>query len=235
MAARLSRNSLKHNLLHHPFFRQIKTQTLTRDTVGIFLGQWWHPLHYFPTFLSRTISVVPSLGMKTAISKILYQELGEGHPDRAHERVYVATMSAVGFSEAVVSDASPFAATEQLVEGYRRACEEPLSALGFVYGTEVADLVMVAGIGTAVRLATGASDLPWVDIHISQEPDHVEQVNEAVDPTFAERDATEIVAAAERMWQLWIAFFSSLQLEMGHHEVTPGPGRVSREDAPAAL
>ena len=79
MAVRLSRNPLKRNLIHHPFFDLIDTQPLSRETVSTFLGQWWHPLHYFPTFLSRTIAVVPALEMKTAISidDALLQEADE--------------------------------------------------------------------------------------------------------------------------------------------------------------
>ena len=127
------------------------------------------------------------LEMKTAISKILYQELGEGNPERAHERIYVSTMKDVGFDEATVSQAPPFEETRRLVQRYREASGDRLGALGFVYGTEVADLAMVSGIGNAVRRVTGAQDLPWVDIHILQEPDHVEQVNEAIEPDFTDR------------------------------------------------
>lgn len=210
IAVRLTKNPLKHGLLRHPFFREIKAETLTREAVAVFLGQWWHPLHYFPTFLSRTISVVPSMEIKTAISKILYQELGEGQPERAHERIYLDTMTKVGFDAAAIADAGPFEATKRLVEGYSAASVSPLTALGFTYGTEVADLVMVSGIGKAVRSVTGVSTLPWVDIHVTQEPDHVDQVNEAVEATFTEDDAVTIVTAAEEMWRLWIDFFSTL-------------------------
>ena len=105
---RLEQNPLRKGLVHHPFFKEVRSSDLTTEKVGIFLGQWWHPLHYFPHFLSRTIDQVPMLEMKTAISKILYQELGEGDPARAHERIYVATMKDVGFDEATVAEAAPF-------------------------------------------------------------------------------------------------------------------------------
>jgi len=102
---RLEENPLRKELIHHPFFKEVRTSDLTREQVGAFLGQWWHPLHYFPNFLSRTIDQVPVLEMKTAISKILYQELGEGDPARVHERMYISTMEAGGF------EAPPFAET----------------------------------------------------------------------------------------------------------------------------
>jgi hypothetical protein len=76
MTEQLEANPLRKALIHHPFFKEVRSSDLTRDKVGVFLGQWWHPLHYFPNFLSRTIDAVPVLEMKTAICKILNQELG---------------------------------------------------------------------------------------------------------------------------------------------------------------
>ena len=35
------------------------------------LGQWWHPLHYFPTFLSASYLDDARIEMKTAVSRIL--------------------------------------------------------------------------------------------------------------------------------------------------------------------
>lgn len=211
---RLEENPLRKELIHHPFFKEVRTSDLTREQVGVFLGQWWHPLHYFPNFLSRTIDQVPVLEMKTAISKILYQELGEGDPCRAHERMYISTMEDAGFDRATVAEAPPFAETRRLVQRYEEASAERLSALGFVYGTEVADLAMVAGIGHAVRRVSGLEALPWVDIHILQEPDHVEQANEALEVGFSPAEFDAIVASAEEMWTLWIAFFNRLRQVM---------------------
>ncbi|MES1244349.1 MAG: iron-containing redox enzyme family protein [Acidobacteriota bacterium] len=211
---RLEENPLRKELIHHAFFKEVKTLPLTREQVGVFLGQWWHPLHYFPNFLSRTIDQVPALEMKTAICKILNEELGEGNPALAHERVYITTMEEAGFDRATVSEAPPFEETGRLVQRYREASAERLSALGFVYGTEVADLAMVAGIGNAVRRVSGLKDLAWVDIHVQQEPGHVEQANEALEVGFTAADFDRIVASAEEMWRLWIAFFDRLRQEM---------------------
>jgi Iron-containing redox enzyme len=219
---RLEENPLRKGLIHHPFFKEVRTsENLDREKVGIFLGQWWHPLHYFPQFLSRTIDQVPMLEMKTAISKILYQELGEGDPARAHERIYVTTMEEAGFDAATVSEAAPFEETARLIQRYKEASGSQTGALGFVYGTEVADLAMVAGIGNAVRRVSGLKDLPWVDIHILQEPDHVAQVNEAIEPDFSAEEINAIVTNAEEMWSLWTSFFDRLRKVMFGTEELP--------------
>ena len=206
----LKNNPLRKKLIHHPFFEAVRSGTLKREDVAVFLGQWWHPLHYFPNFLSRSISVVPHLETKTAICAILSEELGEGKPKMAHERIYVETMAAAGFSEQEVTEAPPLDSTRELIQGYERASTAHTSALGFIYGTEVADLAMVSGIGVAVRKVSGMKSLPWVDIHVLQEPHHVEQASGALEPELSTEQFGSVVAHAEEMWRLWIAFFSEL-------------------------
>lgn len=207
----LRNNDLRRNLITHPFFDRIPKADLSRGQVATFLGQWWHPLHYFPSFLSRLIAITPRLEMRTAVSKILYQELGEGDPGRAHEVVYVRTMTPLGFSEDELTGAAPLPATARLVTAYAEASSELLSGLGFLYGTEVADLAMVSGIGTAVRRLTGAKRLEWVDIHAEQEPEHVARANDTLSVEFSESEETALIAGAEVMWRHWIAFFDELE------------------------
>jgi len=140
----------------------------------------------------------------------LSEELGEGNPERAHERIYIETMTAAGFSRQEVAEAPPLASTRELIQGYERSSTAPISALGFMYGTEVADLAMVSGIGVAVRRVSGMKNLPWVDIHVLQEPNHVDKASNALEPELSSEQYASVVASAEEMWRLWIAFFSEL-------------------------
>jgi pyrroloquinoline quinone (PQQ) biosynthesis protein C len=198
------------------FLKDLKNEcgTLSREQVVIILGQWFHPLHYFPTFLSRLISVSPDLQTQTFISRILWEELGEGDPRRAHEKVYIETISDGGFAKEQVAGAPPLNATRKLVEGYEQASLNWLSGLGFLYGTEVVDLPMVATIGELMRRCTGKKDLPWVNIHVSQEPGHVDSANETLKPAFTEEEQREIVKQADQMWVLWIDFFRNIRSEI---------------------
>jgi pyrroloquinoline quinone (PQQ) biosynthesis protein C len=207
----LRNDPLREKLVSHAFFDRIPKTDLSRGQVTVFLGQWWHPLHYFPTFLSRLVSVVPRVELKTAITKILFQELGEGDSRRAHEVIYVKTMVPLGFGKADLIGAPPLPATARLVAAYAESSVQPLAGLGFLYGTEVADLAMVSGIGTAVRRVTGAAELEWVDIHVEQEPEHVARANDTVSIDFSEAEEAALLAGAQLMWRHWIAFFDELE------------------------
>lgn len=207
----LSNNPVRREL--ETYLRDLKKEcgTLSREQVLVILGQWFHPLHYFPRFLSRLISVSPEIETQTFVSRILWQELGEGDPVRAHERIYIETITDGGFDSEKVSGAAPLRATAELVEGYREASEHYLAGLGFLYGTEVVDLPMVSTIGELMRRCTGKRNLPWVSIHVAQEPHHVESSNETLKPSFTEAERRRVTESAERMWTLWINFFREIR------------------------
>jgi pyrroloquinoline quinone (PQQ) biosynthesis protein C len=210
----LSGNSVKNELVS--YLKELKSTcgTLSREQIAFILGQWFHPLHYFPTFLSRLISVTPDIETQTFISRILWEELGEGDPERAHEKIYKQTMSDGGFSLGEIAEAPPSPATRELVAGYETAATSYLAGLGFLYGTEVVDLPMVSTIGELMRRSTGRRSLPWVNIHVAQEPGHVESSNETLRPVFTADEQGQIIDSAERMWRLWINFFQSIGKEI---------------------
>ncbi|HEX8557014.1 MAG TPA: iron-containing redox enzyme family protein [Pyrinomonadaceae bacterium] len=204
-------NPVRNNLVRYLKTLKHDCGVLSREQVLVILGQWFHPLHYFPDFLSRLISVSPDIETKTSISRILWQELGEGDPRQAHERIYVSTIADGGFTAEQVTTAEALPATRALIAGYKKASEEHLSGLGFMYGTEVVDLPMVATIGELMRRCTGRHDLPWVAIHVKQEPEHVEYSNHALQPVLTEDEQRRVVSNAEEMWTLWLNFFTSLR------------------------
>lgn len=188
--------------------------TLPMELAVVILGQWFHPLHYFPVFLSRLISVTPNIEAQTFISRILWEELGEGDPRRAHEKIYIATMVDGGFEKTHFTEAPPLPATRLLIDGYEKASSEYLSGLGFLYGTEVVDLQMVATIGALMKRCTGLRTLPWVDIHVAQEPGHVESSSQTLDQSLDEEEQHRVVTSAEEMWTLWKNFFTSIRGEI---------------------
>lgn len=198
------------------YLKELKSAcgTLPKEQVALILGQWFHPLHYFPVFLSRLISVSPDIETQTFVSRILWEELGEGDPARAHEKIYIRTMSDGGFSHAEITGAAALPATARLIAGYESASAHHPTGLGFLYGTEVVDLPMVSTIGELMRRSTGLRSLPWVNVHVTQEPGHVRSSTETLKPSLAPEERRQVVEGAATMWTLWIDFFKSLREEM---------------------
>ena len=62
-----------------------------------------------------------------------------------------------------------------------------------------------------MRRTTGLKSLPWVDIHVKQEPDHVETAGHTVGLEYTDAELATITRGAEEMWQLWVGFFEELR------------------------
>lgn len=205
----------KNSLLKHPLLLELSSKDFRFGQLEPVISQWYHPLHYFPTFLARLIAIAPTLKPKTILSKILWQELGEGNPERAHEFIFFKTMSSVGFSERKILDAHMLPSTFNLIEKFRKSTEESyLKALGVVFGTEAADLVMVSSIGRAIKKLTNQRTLEWVDIHICQEPDHTDSVESALTEEFNDEEKEIVIKAAKEIWGAWVQFFNGIDMQV---------------------
>ncbi len=212
---RLAESPVYQEFRDHPFFAAVDSADLTKEQAAVLIEQWWHPLHYFPTFLARCVAVLPDIAAKSAISRILNQEAGGGDVSRAHEVIYAESMAKIGFARERVTGAAPFPETAALVDGYRRASTAWESALGFIFATETTDLLMVSSIGKAIERTTGVTDNEWVRIHVEQEPDHVEEANHALLADFSPEHEQAVLDAANEMWSLWTAFFDRLVVAAG--------------------
>lgn len=213
----LEDHPFRHRVMNNEFFAMARTSRVTMHDVGDFLGQYWRPIHYFAAFLGRVIAAIPYVEIQTVVSRILWQELGEGVPARAHEVIYVDTMTRAGFDRRQVCDSPANAATQALMRGYQESTGDYCRALGFLYGTEIIDLTIVKGLGEAVQRATGHENLAWVNIHVVQEPDHVVSANESMKRRFTDAERRSIVDSAALHWELWDGFFTTL-----HRNATAG-------------
>jgi pyrroloquinoline quinone (PQQ) biosynthesis protein C len=212
---RLADSPAHRTFREHPFFAAVDSAELTKEQAAVLLEQWWHPLHYFPTFLARTVSVLPDISAKSAITRILSQETGGGRSARSHEVIYADSMQQCGFDRDRITGTAPFTETAALLEVYRTGSETAEGALGCVFATETTDLLMVSSIGKAIERTTGVTDNAWVTIHVRQEPDHVEEANNALLTGLDQEQQDAVVAAADDMWRAWTTFFDRLVVEAG--------------------
>jgi pyrroloquinoline quinone (PQQ) biosynthesis protein C len=215
LSDRLAADPAYRRFVDHPFFAEVTSRPLSHNQVEVFLGQWWHPLHYFTTFLARCIAQLPDVAAKSAITRILSQEAGVRSAKAAHEVIYANSMEKAGYDRDIVTGSAPFPETAALVDCYARCSRTHLGALGGIFATEVTDLLMVSAIGAAVRRESGTASNAWVDIHVQQEPDHVEEANNALLSGFSAEQEETVLAAARDMWRSWTAFFDRLSTETG--------------------
>lgn len=207
---------LREQLIEHEVLRRFREQPFNKEQVTYILSQYWYPLDNFPHFLAGVIHKTPAVPIQTCVSKILYQELGEGDPDHAHSGFYRSTMAAANLDVEKITRSPRAPATAALEDGYNASVDAGYcQALGSLYATEVSDLQIVSSIGASVRAATGMDSLPWVDVHVLQEPDHVDNVDKAMSCEFSEGEVSLVLDGARQMWTLWIEFFDDIGNRIG--------------------
>jgi len=208
----LSNHELNHKLKNHEVIKKIRQDFLNEEQVTFILSQYWYPIENFPSFLAGLIYCTKSVDIQTFVSKILYQELGEGNSQKAHPVIYKTTMSDAGLALKEIINTPPLPETTSLVEMYNLPLQHKnyLKALGGLYSTEFYDLKIVSSIGRAVSNCTKAKKLPWVDIHVTQEPDHVANVEYALSCQFDSEQENEIIQGSKEMFSGWINFFNAI-------------------------
>lgn len=208
----LSSHALSRKLKNHEVLNKIRQNLLDEKQVTFILSQYWYPLDNFPSFLAGLIFCTKSVEIQAFVSKILYQELGEGNSQKAHSAIYKKTMYDVGLDLKEIINTSPLPETISLVERYNLPLKHLnyLRALGGLYSTEFYDLKIVSSIGKAISNCTKSQKLPWVDIHVTQEPDHVANVEYALSCEFDSGQEGEIIQGAEEMFSGWINFFDAI-------------------------
>lgn len=224
---KLKKDANRNELINHTVLKFLKDEKLSHGQIAKLLSQWYFPLANFPFFLASCISHIKITEIQTFLSDILHEELGCGDPGQSHLALYESTMKDAGFSTAEFINTNAYDATVALVDGYKYAAKNENRAIGFVYATEVADLAMVSSIGYSVANISGKTlkELPWADIHIKQEPNHVNNVNNSIDISVSESDAIEMLKSAQLCWKLWVDFFEEIGSRIG----APDHAKVSAQ------
>jgi len=195
----------------HSLFEQ--THLSLQQLTAVF-SQYFEPLHYFPNFLSHLTALLPSLAQKTFVSQILYQELGEGIPHRAHEVAFLDCLKEMGISEDAIHHAPIFRETTELMTLYRDSSTNLELALGMLFATEVADLAIITGLHKLIKGRLGGAIPLWVKLHVEQEPDHVQASTATLCVAIKGVDSDKVLDFARDCAQAWHRFFTAIEQEV---------------------
>lgn len=207
IADKLKVNEVRERLFNHPLF-DVEPEDFSIQSANFLLEQYWHPMHYFPTFLAQLSANSPDLAFSCGIANILDEELGEGVFRRAHENIFLESFGMLGFDQNRLKSTSATTTTSQLIDCYKEGNKDFLVGLGGLYATESTDLAIVSGMGKVLQYATQSTKTNnWIAIHLKQEPNHVKQTDTALD-SLSPSDESKVIENAEKMWLCWIAFFN---------------------------
>jgi pyrroloquinoline quinone (PQQ) biosynthesis protein C len=183
---------------------------IDKQQAEFMLGQYWPMIKEFTRFLGLAVKLSPDIPTQTAISRILYQELGQGNSRNAHFSIYEQNIIDLGMDIENVRNAERLSSCKKLHAMYADGSVSRATALGYLYATETVDLALVSSIGFVLKTIFGEDKrYPWVDIHVKEEPDHVESADEIVsDRGLSLEEREECIYANGKMLILWDEMFS---------------------------
>jgi pyrroloquinoline quinone (PQQ) biosynthesis protein C len=212
--SRLADDDARRRLIGHRLLEVLQNRPLTRQSLAVALGQYWHPIHYFTEFLARCLTAVGDLELRSRLSLILFQELGQGDPTRAHESLYLNAAQRAGIPAHDIRGSKPLLQTEALVSGFREATATRPRAIAYLYATEIIDLRLVKSLGSAITRASGGAAPDWVKVHEQQEGDHV-MTARALVALLPVSEVEEVLEHAGTAWTRWQQFYDGIGAAIG--------------------
>ncbi len=189
--------------------------SLSHDELTLVFGQYWHLLTYFPDFLARLITVLPSLEDKSSVARVLSEELGNGNLEEAHEGAYFEALKLLKIDENSVRSSIPLPKTQAMMNGYYTCANQAHQALGFFLSTEFADLWIVSNLGRLMLNALPERQkIKWIDLHVTQEPGHVSDADHCLGSVIHADDQSQVLAQAHECARLWDDFFLGIYEEI---------------------
>ena len=183
-----------HPLWRHPFVERCRTGQLTLAQVRVLGAQMYKFCHQFPSFLGLALVACPNDEARIVIGENLWEELGEGDPQRAHAALFRQFTRALGLSDAQLSAVPALPGTTELIDTYLKLSDRfgVLGILGALcYASEGIVAALYSHIQGALQQATpfDRDALMFFEVHIhdgrARFPDRPADGRELSVPAFA--------------------------------------------------
>lgn len=192
-----------HPLWHHPFVARCRAGRLSLPQVRVLGVQMYKFCHQFPSFLAMALASCPQDDARIVIGENLWEELGEGDPERAHAALFRRFTRALGVSDEQLAALPAQPETAALIETYRRLSERfgVLGILGALcYASEGIVGVLYSQIQAGLlRAATFDSDaLMFFAVHIHVDDGHADKLESVLLPMLRTPEDRQLVERAIR-------------------------------------
>jgi pyrroloquinoline-quinone synthase len=185
--ARFKRVAQSHPLWRHPFVERCRAGRLTPAQVRALGAQMYKFCHQFPSFLALAIAACPQEEVRVVIAENLWEELGEGDPQRAHASLFRRFTRALGLADAELFAQPALPETAALIDTYLKLSERygVLGLLGALcYASEgiVAALYSQIQGGLQQSAQFDRDALLFFELHIHVDDGHADQLESVLLP-----------------------------------------------------
>jgi pyrroloquinoline-quinone synthase len=173
-----------HEACHNEFFVMLSCPQWSHARLAAFSHEYYYWIRSFPGILASLVANVNDEESRFFLVEILHSELGSGHSERAHHKLFKQLVLSLGVAEEEIHSRCYWAETEALVTGmltlYGDSCI--CRALGAQYALEKQALPMIQNLDRGLRCLQHVKDSPfdYFDLHMMEEPEHLRCMQECV-------------------------------------------------------
>jgi pyrroloquinoline-quinone synthase len=192
-----------HALWRHPFVERCRAGQLTLPQVRVLGAQMYKFCHEFPCFLASALASCKHEEARMVIAENLWEELGEGDPQRAHATLFRRFTQALGIDDAQLSAVSAQPETAALIDTYLNLSDR-YGVLGILGALCYASEGIVAALYTQIQrglLRTIPFDkqaLVFFDVHIHVDDGHADKLESVMLPMLRTPQDVHLVEQAIR-------------------------------------
>jgi len=208
-----------HPLWRHPFVESCRAGQLTLPQVRTLGAQMYKFCHEFPSFLAMALAACPQEDARMVIGENLWEELGEGDPQRAHAALFRQFTRALGLGDTQLLATPALPETQALVDTYRNLSARygVLGVLGALcYASEGIVGALYSHIQTGLRQAArfDRDALMFFEVHIDVDDGHADKLESILLPMLrAPRDVSLVEDAIRTALDARCRFFDGVLRE----------------------
>jgi len=201
VSARFKQVAAGHPLWRHPFVERCRAGQLTLAQVRVLGAQMYKFCREFPRFLATALAACQHEEEYMVLGENLWEELGEGDPQRVHAALFRRFTKALGLDDAQLSSIPAEPETTALVDTYldlsrRYGVVGILGALCYASEGIVAALYSQIQRGLLQALPFNKEALVFFEVHVHVDDGHADQLESILLPMLRTQHDMQIVELA---------------------------------------
>jgi pyrroloquinoline-quinone synthase len=186
-AVRFKRVATAHRLWRHPFVERCRAGQLTVAQVRVLGAQMYKFCREFPRFLAAALVACQDADAHRVIAENLWEELGEGDPQRVHAALFRRFTRALGLDDAQLSAVPAEPETTGLIDTYlglgkRYGAPGILGALCYASEGIVAALYTHIQRGLLQAVPFDKEALMFFEVHVHVDDGHADKLESILLP-----------------------------------------------------
>lgn len=194
------------SILKHPFYIAWQRGELTREQLAVYARIYYPHVAAFPRYLETAIASADDPVVRAELERNLTDELGE---PKAHNELWLDFAAGLGLDRALVSDAQPHHAAEDIVDTFMRLAHRgSATGLAALYAYESQQPEVARQKADGLRAFYGVEEpetLAYFDVHAEADLRHRAGEREALSRCLEDGASPEDVldAASQALDAYW--------------------------------